>query len=104
MEVASGLVADSKDSIYYNAFWQLPSKDVITFQGRSVDEIETAFREAIEDYLEFCAERGEKPDRPFSGRLMVRLPKELHRAVHVEAKRAGMSLNQYVVKRLSGAR
>ena len=48
-------------------------RDVITFQGASIDEIETAFQESIDDYLEFCKELGEEPDRPFSGRFMLRL-------------------------------
>ncbi len=78
----------------------LDTRDVITFQGRSVDEIETAFRESVDDYLAFCAEQGERPDKPFSGRLMLRLPKDLHREVFAEAKRAGKSLNQFVVDRL----
>ena len=81
----------------------LDTRDVITFQGRSVDEIETAFRESVDDYLAFCAERDEKPDKPFSGRLMLRLPKDLHREVFVGAKREGKSLNQFVVERLRQA-
>ncbi len=72
----------------------LDTRDVITFQGTSVSDLEKAFRESIEDYLDFCKERGEAPDKPFSGRLMLRLPPELHRRVHVEARRAGKSINQ----------
>lgn len=79
----------------------LDLNDVITFQGRSVDELEEAFRDSIDDYLEFCAERGEEPDRPFSGRLMLRVPAEMHRGLWVEAKRLGKSLNQLIVDRLS---
>jgi predicted HicB family RNase H-like nuclease len=81
----------------------LDTRDVITFQGRSVDEIEQAFRESVDDYLAFCAERGEEPDKPFSGRLMLRLPKDLHRDVYVGARREGKSLNQFVVDRLRRA-
>ncbi len=81
----------------------LDTRDVITFQGRSVDEIEGAFRTSVDDYLAFCAERGEKPDKPFSGRLMLRLPKSLHRDVYVSARREGKSLNQFVVERLRQA-
>ena len=81
----------------------LDTRDVITFQGRSVDEIELAFRESVDDYLSFCAERGEAPDKPFSGRLMLRLPKDLHRDVFVGARRTGKSLNQFVVDRLRQA-
>ena len=45
----------------------LDTRDVITFHSTSVAELEQAFRESIDDYLEFCAQRGEKPDKPFSG-------------------------------------
>jgi predicted HicB family RNase H-like nuclease len=78
----------------------LDTRDVITFQGRSVDEIEAAFRDSVDDYLAFCAERGEKPDKPFSGRLMLRLPGDLHREVFIRARREGKSLNQFVIDHL----
>ena len=78
----------------------LDLKDVITFQGKSVEEIEQAFRDSIDDYLVFCEKRGEKPDKPFSGRLMLRLPPSLHRKVYVSAIREGKSLNQWISERL----
>lgn len=81
----------------------LDLRDVITFQGTSVSEIEQAFRDSIDDYLEFCAARGEEPDKPFSGRLMVRLPPALHRRLHVLAKREGKSLNEVISDRLERA-
>lgn len=49
-------------------------KDVVTFQGTTVDEIEQAFKDSVEDYLAFCKERGEEPDRPFSGKFNLRIP------------------------------
>lgn len=79
------------------------TRDVITFQGTSVEELEVAFRDSVDDYLEFCAERGEEPDKPFTGRLMVRLPPDLHRELYVEAKEEGMSLNQLIAERLKRA-
>jgi len=81
----------------------LDTRDVITFQGTSVEELERAFRESVDDYLEFCKERGEEPDRPFSGRLMLRLPPELHRRAYVESRRSGKSINQWIVDRLEQA-
>jgi predicted HicB family RNase H-like nuclease len=36
-------------------------RDVVTFQGTSMDEAEKAFRESVEDYLAFCRKRGEEP-------------------------------------------
>jgi predicted HicB family RNase H-like nuclease len=76
-------------------------RNVITFQGKSVDELEQAFRDSIDDYLEFCKQRGEEADKPFSGRLMLRLPTEVHRKVYIRAKKEGMSLNEYITKKLS---
>ena len=78
----------------------LDLRDVITFQGTSVAELEQAFRDSIDDYLEFCHERGEEPDKPFSGRLMLRLPPPLHRKAYLRARREGKSLNQWIAEKL----
>ncbi len=78
-------------------------RDVITFQGKSVEELEEAFRDSIDDYLEFCQQLDEEPDKPFSGRLMLRLPTEVHRKVFVRAKKEGKSLNEYITEKLSAA-
>lgn len=81
----------------------LDLRDVVTFEGRSVEDVERAFRDSIDDYLEMCAERGEQPDRPFSGRLMVRLSPNLHRELYVRARAEGKSLNRWISDRLQGA-
>jgi len=78
-------------------------RDVITFQGKTVEEIYQAFQGSIDDYLEFCHQRGEEPDKPFSGRLMLRLPSEVHRQVYIRAKKEGKSLNEYITEKLSPA-
>ncbi len=78
-------------------------RDVVTFQGKSVDELELAFKESIDDYLDFCSERGEEPDKPFSGKLMLRLPPELHRKVYTSSRHEGKSLNQWIAERLERA-
>ncbi len=75
-------------------------RDVVTFQGTNVEEIETAFRDSVDDYLDFCAERGEDPDRPFSGKLVLRLSPELHRTVYVRAAQEGKSINQWITENL----
>ena len=82
----------------------LDTRDVVTFQGKTVNEIKRAFRDSVEDYLEFCAERGEEPDKPFSGRLMVRLSPELHRRLYIEAREQGKSLNQLITEKIDRAR
>ena len=92
---------DDETGIFHGEVVDL--RDVITFQGKSVEEIERAFRESIDDYLEFCKERREEPDNPFSGRLMVRLPPEVHRKAYVSARREGKSLNQWIAEKLEKA-
>jgi len=79
------------------------TRDVITFQGKSVVELKEAFHESIEDYLAFCASRGEEPDKPFSGQFVTRLSPELHRQVHLAAGVAGKSLNAWVAEQLESA-
>ena len=71
-------------------------RDVITFEGRTVQELQQAFHDSVDDYLEFCAQRGENPDKPFSGRFIVRLPVEIHRKAYVQAKLEEKSLNSWV--------
>jgi predicted HicB family RNase H-like nuclease len=72
------------------------TRDVITFQGTTVKQLERAFRDSVNDYLEFCAARGEDPDKPFSGTLSLRVAPELHRALHLRAKQSGKSLNSLI--------
>jgi predicted HicB family RNase H-like nuclease len=74
------------------------TRDVITFQGSTVAEIKKAFRESVDDYLEFCKERNEEPDKPFSGKFNLRLDPELHRMVYITAKQHKMSLNQWIAE------
>ena len=77
--------------------------DVVTFQGRSAREIKQAFRDSIDDYLELCQETGRSPDKPFSGRLVVRMPPDLHRALHNLAAAEQVSLNRLIVKVLEAS-
>ncbi len=78
-------------------------RDVVTFQGTSVEELEEAFQDSVDDYLEFCEERGEEPDRPFSGRLMLRVSPHLHRQAYTRARQEGKSLNQWILEKLEQA-
>lgn len=77
------------------------TRDVITFQGRTVDELWTAFRESVEDYLEFCKARNEAPEKPFSGKLILRVAPELHRSLALQARRHQKSLNAFIAERLA---
>ncbi len=78
-------------------------RDVITFEGRSVDELHQAFRDSVDDYLDWCAERGKEPDKPFSGKFVVRIDPEVHRSISTAARSAGKSLNAWVAATLAAA-
>ena len=75
-------------------------RDVITFQGRTVNEVKGAFRKSVDDYLAFCTKCGEEPEKPFTGKFVVRIPPDLHRKVYVAAKKSGSSLNSWILQTL----
>ena len=70
--------------------------DVITFQGATVHELSQSFVDSIDDYLEFCKERGEEPNKPYSGNFMLRTTPEIHRMADIRAREEGLSLNGWV--------
>ena len=78
-------------------------RDVITFQGRSVGELKAALVDSIDDYIVFCQERGEAPEKPYSGQFVVRIDPPLHRALASAARKAGTSLNKWVAAALERA-
>jgi predicted HicB family RNase H-like nuclease len=77
--------------------------DTIYFEGESVTELKASMRRAVDHYLEVCRERGEEPDKPYSGQFRVRMDPDLHRSVAVAAKVDGVSLNTWVLRSLGSA-
>jgi predicted HicB family RNase H-like nuclease len=78
-------------------------RDEIYFEGDSVSALEASMRRAVDHYLEVCRVRGEEPERPFSGKLNVRLGSELHRAAALAAASEGQSLNNWLVRVVENA-
>ena len=74
----------------------LDLRDTVIFEVERADEVEAAFHGAVDDYLDFCAEVGRDPERPYSGRFNVRLDPKLHRAASVAAAGDRDSLNAFV--------
>jgi predicted HicB family RNase H-like nuclease len=77
------------------------TRDVIAFDGLSVDELEASFFAAVDEYLDDCERLGKDPDKPFSGRFNLRIPPELHRQAVICAEKEGVSLNAFVEKTLA---
>ena len=79
------------------------TRDVLTFQGRTIPELRKAFAETLADYRDWCAKRGKAPEKPFSGALSLRLGPELHRRVAAAAARDGLATNAFIKRALEGA-
>ncbi|MCE2483669.1 MAG: type II toxin-antitoxin system HicB family antitoxin [Alphaproteobacteria bacterium] len=79
------------------------TRDVITFAGTSVAELEREFRFSVDDNLAVCAERGRRPDKPFSGKIPLRVSPEIHRAAALAAKAQGTSLNAWLAETVARA-
>ena len=79
------------------------TRDVIYFEGTSVDQLIEEFHFSIDDYLAVCVERGREPDKPFSGRIPLKVSSKLHRAAFTAAKAEGKSLNAWVADAIERA-
>jgi predicted HicB family RNase H-like nuclease len=75
--------------------------DVVTFQGKTAEELVQAFRDSVDDYLAFCEELSEPPEKPYSGRFLVRISPTLHQQAAHAAKKAGESLNAWVASAIT---
>lgn len=92
---------DEEAEIFHGEVLNL--RDVITFQADSVEGLKKEFHESIEDYLEFCKSRGEEPEKPFSGKLTLRLEPDLHRKIYIRSRRENKSLNNWITETLQNA-
>jgi predicted HicB family RNase H-like nuclease len=92
---------DPRDNIFWGKV--LGIRDSITFEGSTVEELTADFHNAIDFYLSDCAASGRSPQKPVSGKLLLRVPPEVHRAAIVAAQASGTSLNQWAAKALKEA-
>jgi predicted HicB family RNase H-like nuclease len=74
---------DAEADIFHGEVLHLT--DIVTSQGRSIDELKQALADSVEDYLEFCASKGRTPEKPYSGRFNVRITPEMHQRIATEA-------------------
>lgn len=74
--------------------------DIVSFHGHSVEEVRGQFIIALDSYLSDCEEMGKEPERPYSGKLNLRLSPDFHKAIAIEAETTGKSLNDVIVTAL----
>lgn len=90
---AARIEYDDRDDIFVGRV--LGMRDIISFHASSVPQLHEAFHQALEDYLADCAEQGITPEKPASGKVMLRIRPEVHAAASIAARAAGKSLNQW---------
>jgi predicted HicB family RNase H-like nuclease len=78
-------------------------RDAITFEAADVESLEREFQLSVDEYIRFCEEAGQSPERPFAGRVLVRMDPSLHRAVSRAAEESGESMNGWIVNALCRA-
>jgi len=78
-------------------------RDIVGFHGSTVDELQAALRESVDDYVQACEKLGQTPQKPASGKLMLRVAPEVHSAALMAAQASGVSLNQWAGKVLQPA-
>ncbi len=79
-------------------------KDIVGFHADNVADLRLAFEEAVDDYLEACGKVGKSPEKPYSGKLMLRVPPEVHAHAAMMAEAHGKSLNRWAAEVLGNAR
>lgn len=84
---------DSIDKIFVGHI--IGIRDIVSFHGNTVEELESAFHEAVQHYIDVCERIGQKPQRSYSGKLTVRIPPEVHLAVATAAETNNKSINQW---------
>ena len=78
-------------------------RDIISYEGESVTEMRQAFEGAVDDYLARCALTGKEPNKPYSGKFVLRVDPAVHARIAAKALMHGKSLNQYAADLLAKA-
>lgn len=71
--------------------------DLVTYEASQPSELQKEFEDAVDDYVETCAELGREPQKSLKGQFNVRVPQELHRRSALRALTDSVSLNDVVV-------
>lgn len=92
---------DDSASVFHGEV--VDTRDVITFEGDSVEQLRKEFEVSVDDYLAVCVERGREPDRPYSGKIPLRVAPQVHRAAAAAARAKGKTLNAWLAETVERA-
>jgi predicted HicB family RNase H-like nuclease len=87
---------DARDDIFVGRI--LGVRDIISFHAEAVGKLRKEFESAVNGYLAYCDEKGIDPEKPSSGKMMLRVPPEVHSAANIAAQASGKSLNQWAAE------
>lgn len=85
---------DDEDLVFHGRI--LGIRDIVTFEAVTAQDLVQAFHDSVDDYLNFCAERGQPPQKPYSGKLALRTTPEIHALLTQAASIKGKSVNQWI--------
>ena len=97
----ASMIFDPDDKIIVGRVLEID--DIISFHGESIPEFESNFLAAIEGYLAASKTLGSIPEKPASGKVMLRIAPEVHAAALKAASRSGSSLNKWAERALDRA-
>ena len=92
---------DERDSIFVGRV--LGIRTIISFHGETVDQLRKQFGAAAYDYVADRKDQGVRPEKPASGKILLRVPPEVHGAALIAAQASGKSLNQWATEVLQEA-
>ena len=78
-------------------------KDLIAYEGSTLNELREDFIAAVDSYIEGCLADGVEPRKPFSGKLILRMSSELHGKVAMAATDSGTTINEFITRTLAAA-
>ena len=90
---------DDRDNIFWGKVVGI--KDSITFEGETVSQLTEDFHNAINHYMADCGQDGRTPEKPYSGKLTLRVSPGIHAEIATAASNAGKSLNKWVADTLT---
>ena len=71
-------------------------KNLILYEGQSVEELRQSFIYMLDGYLEDCRADGREPEKSYKGSLNVRIGSDTHRILAIEAQARDISINSYI--------
>lgn len=89
---------DAEDRVFFGRL--IGITDIVTFHGESVEELVGAFEEAVDGYITMSEQLGRDPQRPYSGRITLRIPPNAHAQAAARAAAEGKSLARWAQEQL----